>query len=103
MSRNANGFMSKAVCDRCGFKYKYTQLRKEWQGLRTCNDCWSMKHPQLSPIYPPTEPQALLNPRPDRIEPMSVPVGQDIFPFIENSSTQSIAISGIVSVTVEES
>jgi hypothetical protein len=34
---------------------------------------------------------------------MSVPVGQDIFPFIENSSTQSIAISGIVSVTVEES
>jgi hypothetical protein len=59
-----------------------------------------MKHPQLSPIYPPTEPQSLLNPRPDRIEPMSVPVGQDIFPFIENTSTQVVAIVGIVTVGV---
>jgi hypothetical protein len=59
-----------------------------------------MKHPQLDPIYPPTEPQALLNPRPDRIEPMSVPVGQDIFPFIENVSTQVVAIVGMVTVEV---
>jgi hypothetical protein len=59
-----------------------------------------MKHPQLDPIYPPTEPQALLNPRPDRIEPMSVPVGQDIFPFIENVSTQVIGVVGMVTVEV---
>jgi hypothetical protein len=99
MSRNANGFMSKAICDRCGLKYMYTQLRREWNGLRTCDDCWSMKHPQLSPIYPPTEPQALQNPRPDRIEPLSVPVGQQIFPFIQNTSTQVIAIVGMATVT----
>jgi hypothetical protein len=59
-----------------------------------------MKHPQLDPIYPPTEPQALLNPRPDRIEPMSVPVGQEIFPFIKNISTQGVAIVGTVTVVI---
>lgn len=40
------------LCDRCGFKYKNTQLRLEWTGLRTCcgagtNDCWDPRHPQL--------------------------------------------------------
>jgi len=96
----ANGFNSWALCDRCGFRYKYPQLRREWNGLRVCDECWSMKHPQLDPIYPPTEPQALLNPRPDRIEPMSVPVGQEIFPFIQNISTQGVAIVGTVTVVI---
>ena len=59
-----------------------------------------MKHPQLDPIYPPTEPQALLNPRPDRHEPMDVPVGQEIFPFIQNTSTQVIGVVGMVTVEV---
>lgn len=40
-----------AICDRCGFKYKSDQLRKEWNGLRTCsgggtNNCWEERHPQ---------------------------------------------------------
>lgn len=100
MSAYASGSMSWAICDRCGFRYKYTELKREWQGLRTCNECWSIKHPQLDPIYPPTEPQALLNPRPDRYEPMDVPVGQEIFPFIKNTSTQVIAIVGMVTVTI---
>lgn len=39
------------ICDRCGFKYKARQLRKEWNGLRTCsgpqtNGCWEPRHPQ---------------------------------------------------------
>jgi len=39
------------ICDRCGFKYKAEQLRKEWTGLRTCdgggtNQCWEVRHPQ---------------------------------------------------------
>lgn len=41
-----------AICDRCGNKYKASQLRKEWTGHRVCygpgtNDCWEAKHPQL--------------------------------------------------------
>ncbi len=41
----------KVECDRCGFDYKSDQLRKEWQGLRTCfgpgtNGCFEDRHPQ---------------------------------------------------------
>lgn len=40
-----------AQCDRCGFKYKESQLRKEWTGLRVCsgegtNDCWEPRNEQ---------------------------------------------------------
>jgi hypothetical protein len=39
------------ICDRCGRKYKARQLRKEWNGLRTCTgagtcNCWEPRHPQ---------------------------------------------------------
>lgn len=42
-----------AVCARCGGEYKARQLKKEWNGLRTCfgggtKNCWEPKHPQLS-------------------------------------------------------
>ena len=35
-----------AICDRCGFKFKNVQLRKEWTGLRVCCECWEPRHPQ---------------------------------------------------------
>lgn len=100
MTRFAVGSRSQAICDRCGFQYDYLQLRQEWNGLRTCPECWEIKHPQLDPIYPPTEPQALLNPRPDRIEPMDVPVGYDIFPFVENNLLQAVTQLGVVTVEI---
>lgn len=34
------------ICDRCGFKYKNTDLRKEWTGLMVCDSCWEPRHPQ---------------------------------------------------------
>ena len=39
------------VCDRCGFKFRNKDLRKEWTGLMVCsgprtNDCWEPRHPQ---------------------------------------------------------
>lgn len=100
MARFAVGARSQAICDRCGFQYDYLQLRQEWNGLRTCPECWEAKHPQLDPIYPPTEPQALLNPRPDRLEPMDVPVGYDIFPFIENNLLQGVTQLGVIRVEI---
>lgn len=38
----------KALCDRCGFKFKASQLYKTWDNLRVCkvNDCWEPRHPQ---------------------------------------------------------
>lgn len=35
-----------AICDRCGFKFKASMLKKEWTGLMVCCDCWEMRHPQ---------------------------------------------------------
>lgn len=100
MTRFAVGFRSKAICDRCGLKFNYLDLRREWTGFRTCYECWETKHPQLDPIYPPTEPQALLYPRPDRIEPMDVPVGYDIFPFIQNNLLQGVTQLGVIRVEI---
>jgi hypothetical protein len=100
MARFANGSYAIAICDRCGFQYPYLTLRKEWNGFRTCTECWEPKEPQLDPIFPPTEPQALAVPRPDRIEPMDVPVGPSIFPFIQNNLLQAVTQVGIVTVEI---
>lgn len=100
MARFAVGSRSQAICDRCGFQYDYLELHKEWNGLRTCFECWEAKHPQLTPIYPPTEPQALLEPRPDRKEPIDAPVGYQIFPFIEYNLLQGVTQLGIVDVEI---
>jgi hypothetical protein len=76
------------------------ELKKEWNGLKTCPECWETMHPQLMPIFPPTEPQALLEPRLSRVEPMDVPIGDWEFPFLENSLLQGITQIGVVSVEI---
>lgn len=34
------------ICDRCGFKYKFSKLKKTWDGLYCCYKCWEIRHPQ---------------------------------------------------------
>lgn len=58
-----------AICDRCGFKYRHTQLRKEWTGYMVCfgvgtNDCWEPRHPQDF-VRGVKDQQSFPNPRPD--------------------------------------
>lgn len=36
----------KVACDRCGFWYASDKLKKEWNGLMTCDTCWEPRHPQ---------------------------------------------------------
>ncbi len=60
----ASGKYALAICDRCGFEYKYTSLKKEWTGFRVCNECFEVKHPQLEPVNQGADAQALQNPRP---------------------------------------
>jgi hypothetical protein len=36
----------RAICDRCGFEFYSFELKKEWNGLMTCNACWEPRHPQ---------------------------------------------------------
>lgn len=35
-----------AICDRCGFKFKASDLRLEWTGLRVCEKDFELRHPQ---------------------------------------------------------
>ena len=97
----AIGKQSRAVCDRCGQGYRYEQLRKEWQGLKTCPECWEAKHPQLGPFRVPREPQAIYQPRPDRKEPLDVPVGENVvYPPWREGSLHGTTSVGIVTVVV---
>ena len=60
----ASGKYAIAICDRCGFRYKNTQLLREWTGFRVCSECYEPKEPQLEPLPHVSDAQALRNPRP---------------------------------------
>ncbi len=86
----AGGGVYNMICDRCGFKCKSTQIKREWTGLYVCdssvNDCWE-----------PRQPQDFVRGIPDR---QSVPVPR---PDMNNSQPQywpypciaGIAIAGL--------
>ena len=75
----AIGLYSKAICDRCGFRYDYLDLRQEWTGFKVCPECYEPKHPQLEPVHHPADPQALHQPRPDVSETNDVTITLPIF------------------------
>ena len=70
-TKYASGKFSIAECDRCGQRYKLSQLKKEviktklFQ-IKVCPECWDPDQPQLSlGLYPVSDPQAVREPRPD--------------------------------------
>jgi hypothetical protein len=71
-NRFSSGKNSIAECDRCGFRFKLTNLRREVvktknYELLVCGPCWDPDHPQLQlGMYPVDDPQGVRNPRPDR-------------------------------------
>jgi len=81
MARFATGKNSYSISDRSGFRYRYQDMRKEWTGLLVGKDEWEPKQPQLEPYPKVVDPQALKNARPDRVEPMDVPVGGGGYPY----------------------
>ncbi len=70
-NRFASGKNAIAECDRCGFQYKLTVLRKEIiktknYNILVCPSCWDPDQPQLQlGMYPVDDPQGLRDPRPD--------------------------------------
>lgn len=75
MSKFASGKHAFGISDRSGFRYPLNRMRKEWNGLLVGYDEWEPKHPQLEPRRKVVDPQALKDPRPDRVEPMDVYIG----------------------------
>lgn len=70
-SRFSSGKFAIAECDRCGFRYKLTQLKNlviktKNVSIKVCPECWDPDHPQLQlGLYPVNDPQAVREPRGD--------------------------------------
>jgi hypothetical protein len=70
-SRFASAKNSIAECDRCGFRFKLTQLKNlviktKNVSIKVCSECWEPDQPQLQlGLYPVNDPQAVREPRPD--------------------------------------
>jgi len=70
-SKFSSGKNAIAECDRCGQRYKLTQLRKlviktKQVSIKVCPECWEPDQPQLQlGLYPVNDPQAVREPRPD--------------------------------------
>lgn len=69
MSRFATGKNAYAVSDRSGLRYRYRDMRREWNGLLVGKDEYEPKHSQLGPFRARTDSEALADARPDRTEP----------------------------------
>ena len=62
----ARGTYARAMCDVCGFEIAYLDLKKRWDGFKTCPQCWEPRHEQDNPnarIF--ADPESLRDPRPD--------------------------------------
>ena len=66
MSKFASGKNAKAISDRSGFQYPYRLMRREWNGLLVGPDEFEPKHPQLGPFRKVSDPQALVDSRPEQ-------------------------------------
>lgn len=86
----AKGTYANAICDRCGFKYPYLSIKTEWDHTRVCSECYEPKHPQLNPVHPPVDAEALWQPRPD----VSLPQAQLGRITTRNPSDSVIAAKG---------
>jgi hypothetical protein len=94
-NRFSSGKNAIAECDRCGFRFKLHELRKEIiktknYNLLVCRTCWDPDQPQLQlGMYPVDDPQGVRDPRPDLSYYQSGNTGLQI--ALTNSSAQNAA------------
>ena len=67
MARYASGKYAYGYSDRSGFRYKLSEMTKEWNGMKVKKyDEYESKHPQLEPRPKGADAQALKILRPDQ-------------------------------------
>ena len=93
MAKFATGKYARAISDRSGMEFPYTEMVKEWNGAFVHISEFEKKQPQLEPTRYSGDPQGLRNARPDRTEPAT----ENLLPANPFSLT-----SGSASVTVTE-
>ena len=98
MARFAQGKHAYAISDRSGFRYKYKDMRKEWNGSLVGKDEFEAKQPQLEPFPTVVDALALKAARPDSTDPQTVTVGPGGFPD-RGVAIRAFASVGEVTVT----
>lgn len=53
------------ICDKCGFKKKSTEKRKDWEGLVVCRDCWDPEPARERPTKFRQEQRPIIDARPE--------------------------------------
>tara|TARA_R100000388_G_scaffold94865_1_gene83848 strand:- start:3619 stop:4074 length:456 start_codon:yes stop_codon:yes gene_type:complete len=96
MARYASGSKAYGISDRSGFRYKLSEMLTEWNGAKVGPDEFEAKHPQLEPISPGPDPQALFDPRPDTSNKIPVKVTFPIFNTETLEFTEPVFMRGSV-------
>ena len=99
MAKYAAGKRAYGISDRSGFRYRLNRMRKEWTGMLVGSDEYEPKQPQLGPFRKVTDPQALKDSRPDRVEPVVVHVDRPLLSEKTFTPIRVFAIVGQVTVT----
>ena len=97
----ARGKKSKAISDRSGMEFPYTEMVKEWNGSLVHKSEFEAKHPQLLRKHQKADAIALSNPRP-----MHPDTQKDFVLYISNgffSETGDTGITGGANMTVAQS
>ena len=82
----ASGKYSKAISDRIGFAFPYSEMIKEHDGVLVHKSEFEPEHPQEdNPATHRADAEALKDARPDRSEPVQVIVGTKTF-FDQNNT-----------------
>lgn len=102
MARFAVGKNSYAISDRSGLRYRYKDMRREWNGLLVGKDEYEPKHPQLEPYSRVSDAIGLKDARPDRDENKNATITFPIFSLSEVQFLNSPMNTGrLGQVTVE--
>ena len=88
----AKGKYSKAISDRSGLEFPYTEMVKEWNGMLVHSSEFEPKQPQLDPKPKGSDPQGLLTARPARTE-TAVPRLLPLNPFTLTNASQIIKVN----------
>ena len=88
----AKGKHSKAISDRSGLEFPYTEMVKEWNGMLVHSSEFEPKQPQLDPKPKGSDPQGLLNARPARTE-TAVPKLLPLNAFTITNTSQIVKVN----------
>tara|TARA_R100000664_G_scaffold68_1_gene185 strand:- start:1060 stop:1467 length:408 start_codon:yes stop_codon:yes gene_type:complete len=93
MAKYATGKRSKAISDRSGMEFPYTEMVKEWNGSLVHYSEFEPKHPQIRRKYNTADAIALRNPRNMKFQQPSINFSNDT--TISDSGGASVGVANL--------